>query len=278
MTEFPRRGAVVLGSPIAHSLSPVLHRAAYQALGLSDWRYDAVECGEAELASTLQRLDAEGLAGASLTMPLKRSVLAMLARTDRLAADVGAANTVLFGAEPGVWWGANTDVPGMVAALRGVGGLDPRSVAVLGGGATATSALAALRELGISGATVYARRPEAADELRAGAARMGLHVDVVPFAQAAASAEADLTIATTPAGATDELAAALPVRVAGVLFDVVYDPWPTALAAAWSSRSGTVVGGLELLVAQAAEQVRLMTGLQPPIAEMRAAGLVASRG
>src|SRR4051812_31083074 len=116
-----RRGAAVLGSPIAHSLSPVLHEAAYAALGLTDWSYRAVECDESGLATTLQSLEAEGLAGVSLTMPLKRAVMPMLARSDRLVADVGAANTVLFGGVTGDWWGANTDVPGMVAAFRTAG-------------------------------------------------------------------------------------------------------------------------------------------------------------
>src|SRR4051812_8128500 len=96
-----RRGAAVLGRPIAHSLSPVLHRAAYDALGLTGWTYDAHECDEAALASMLRRLDEQGLAGASLTMPLKRAVLPLLARTERLATDVGAANTVLFGGVTG---------------------------------------------------------------------------------------------------------------------------------------------------------------------------------
>src|SRR5436305_11386162 len=138
-----RRGAAVLGSPIAHSLSPVLHQAAYAVLGLDDWTYRAVDCTEAQLPETLRALEAEGLAGVSLTMPLKRAVLPLLARVERLAADVGAANTVLFGGLTGDWWGANTDVPGMVGVLRGAGADRPASVTVLGGGATAASAVAA---------------------------------------------------------------------------------------------------------------------------------------
>jgi len=266
-----RRGAAVLGSPIAHSLSPVLHRAAYDALGLADWTYRAVECTEQQLADTLRELEAEGLAGASLTMPLKRAVLRLLARTERLAADVGAANTVLFGGIDGEWWGANTDVPGMVEALRRGGFNRAGSVTVLGGGATAASTVAAIAELGVRDARVVARRPAAAAAVAETGERFGVEVDVRPWGEVEASLAADLVVSTVPAGAGDSLAASVPPRP-GLLFDVVYAPWPTPLAAAWASAGGTVVGGLELLVAQAAEQVRLMTGKQAPVDRMRAAG------
>ena len=266
-----RRGAAVLGSPIAHSLSPVLHRAAYDALGLADWTYRAVECTEQQLADTLRELEAEGLAGASLTMPLKRAVLRLLARTERLAADVGAANTVLFGGIDREWWGANTDVPGMVEALRRGGFNRAGSVTVLGGGATAASTVAAIAELGVRDARVVARRPAAAAAVAETGERFGVEVDVRPWGEVEASLAADLVVSTVPAGAGDSLAASVPPRP-GLLFDVVYAPWPTPLAAAWASAGGTVVGGLELLVAQAAEQVRLMTGKQAPVDRMRAAG------
>jgi shikimate dehydrogenase len=274
----------VLGSPIAHSLSPVLHQAAYDALGLSDWTYEAIESDEASLGEVLSRLERLGRAGASLTMPLKRAVLPMLARTDRLVADVGACNTVLFGGVDGDWYGANTDVPGMVAALRRGGDSGDsgdsggvQSAMVLGGGATAASAIAALAELAVGEVTVYLRRPEAAAELVAVAERVGVvPPSVASFAEAGARlGEAELVVSTTPGGATDILVTELPGRVSGVLFDVVYAPWPTPLAAAWSARGGVVVGGLELLVEQAALQVELMTGQKPPVEAMRAAGVAA---
>lgn len=267
-----RRGAAVLGSPIAHTLSPVLHRAAYDALGLDGWSYRAVECDEAALGETLRSLEAEGLAGVSLTMPLKRAVLPLLARTDRLVADVGAANTVLFGGVTGEWFGANTDVPGMAAALRpawqGEG-----AVCVLGGGATAASALAALAELGVLSCTVCLRRRHASDYLEGVAARVGVRVSIADWADSTElTAAAGLVVSTTPAGATDQLADMVGPGPGAVLFDVVYAPWPTPLAAAWTSRGGAVVGGLELLVQQAALQVTLMTGRERPIDVMRAAG------
>ncbi|MBV9098265.1 MAG: shikimate dehydrogenase, partial [Frankiaceae bacterium] len=151
-----RRGAAVLGSPIAHSLSPALHQAAYDALGLDGWRYRAIECGASDLSSVLHSLDDEDLAGASLTMPLKQAVLPMLASVEPVAADVGGANTVVFGAAAGEWSGYNTDVPGMVDALSG---LDlPESATVLGAGATAASAVVALAALGVTHLVVRARR------------------------------------------------------------------------------------------------------------------------
>ena len=270
----------MLGSPIAHSLSPVLHRAAYDALGLADWTYDAIECDETALHDVLSRLERAGCAGASLTMPLKRAVLPMLVRTDRVVADVGACNTVLFGGVDGDWHGANTDVPGMVAALRAGGVGRESSAMVLGGGATAASAMAALAELGVAEVAVYLRRPEAAGELVAVAERIGVPApSIASFAQAGPRlGEAELVVSTTPAGAADELVTDLPGRLPGVLFDVVYAPWPTVLAAAWSARGGGVVGGLELLVEQAALQVELMTGQKPSIDAMRAAGTAALSG
>ena len=272
-----RRGAAVLGSPIAHSLSPVLHQAAYDALGLSDWSYEAIECDDASLGEVLARLERLGRAGASLTMPLKRAVLPMLARTDRLVADVGACNTVLFGGVDGDWYGANTDVPGMVAALRAGGVGHVQSAMVLGGGATAASAITALADLAVGEVTVYLRRPEAAAGLATVAERVGLvPPSIAAFGEAGARlGEAELVVSTTPAGATDSLVTELPGQLRGVLFDVVYSPWPTPLAAAWSARGGGVVGGLELLVEQAALQVELMTGRKPPVDAMRKAGVAA---
>lgn len=270
-----RQSAAVLGSPIDHSLSPVLHRAAYDELGLTEWTYEAVECGEADLLTTLRRLEAAKLAGVSLTMPLKRAVLPMLSRIDRVAADTGAANTVLFGGVEGEWWGTNTDVAGMTTALREAGaGVASSDAApwVLGAGATAASAVAALADLGARDVVVAARRPAAAVALNEVAARFGVGLDVRAWeAFAAAAAEVPLVVSTTPAGSTDLLAESLG-GVAGVLLDVVYAPWPTPLASAWQVRGGRVIGGLHLLVHQAVEQVRLMTGHTPDPATMMAAG------
>jgi shikimate dehydrogenase len=271
-----RAGGAVLGSPIAHSLSPVLHTTAYTELGLTGWDYRALECTSETLPALLLALEADGLAGVSLTMPLKRSVVPLLARVDRTASDLGVVNTVLFGGQEGVWWGTNTDVHGIVAALRSAG-VEPgrHDVAwVVGAGATAISALAALAALGIRTAVVVARRPEASTSLVRIGVELGIDLELRGWASLRGCAEAPLVISTVPSGATDTFAAGLE-RAGGLLLDVGYDPWPTPLAAAWERGGGSVVGGLELLVEQAAEQVRLMTGQQPPVDAMRAAGQAA---
>ncbi len=265
----------MLGSPIAHSLSPVLHRAAYDALGLADWTYEAVETVEADLEPTLRRLADAGLAGVSLTMPLKKSVMPLLMSVDEAGATVGAANTVLFADD--AWRGANTDVAGFVAALRGSGLLataDPPWV--IGAGATAGSAIAALASCGYRSVIVVARRPAAGEQLRPMVEALGLGLEVRPWSDAGKAIAASLVIATTPAGATDQLAPAVRQPddggTLGLWFDVGYAPWPTRVAAAWQAAGGQVIGGIELLIEQAAEQVRLMTGLAPPVAAMRDAG------
>ncbi|MDI5972161.1 shikimate dehydrogenase [Streptomyces sp. SL13] len=278
MTTTPQRRAAVLGSPIAHSLSPALHRAAYTALGLTGWSYGRHEVDEAALPAFIDRLRTEpaaGWAGLSLTMPLKRAVIPLLDRVGAPAAAVQAVNTVVVAAD-GTLDGTNTDIPGLVNALRDSGVTRVPSAAVLGAGATASSALAALAGLCDGDVTVYVRGPARAAEMRAWGERLGVPVVVAPWERAARALDAPLVIATTPAGATDALAAAVPAAP-GTLFDVLYEPWPTALAAAWAARGGAVLGGLDLLVHQAVLQVELMTGRVPgPLAAMRAAGLAAS--
>ncbi|MGK5549447.1 shikimate dehydrogenase [Streptomyces sp. URMC 127] len=273
-----RHRAAVLGSPIAHSLSPVLHRAAYAELGLGEWTYDRFEVDEAALPGFLGGLDA-GWAGLSLTMPLKRAVIPLLDEVSATAAAVEAVNTVVF-TDDGRRLGDNTDIPGIAAALRERGVEKAASAAVLGAGATASSALAALAGICTGEVTVYVRSEARAAEMREWGERLGVAVRTEDWARAAEALTAPLVIATTPAGAADALAEAVPDRP-GALFDVLYEPWPTPLAAAWSARGGTVLGGLDLLVHQAVLQVELMTGRAPaPLAAMRAAGeaALAARG
>ncbi|MFE3653291.1 shikimate dehydrogenase [Streptomyces sp. NPDC059152] len=262
--------AAVLGSPIAHSLSPVLHRAAYDELGLTGWGYGRHEVDEAGLPAFLEKLGPEW-AGLSLTMPLKRAVIPLLDEISPTAASVEAVNTVVFTPD-GRRRGDNTDIPGMLAALRERGVQQVERAAVLGAGATASSALAALARICTGEVTAYVRSAARADEMRGWGERLGVPVRTAPWDDAAAAFEAPLVVATTPAGSTDPLAAAVPDRP-GTLFDVLYEPWPTALAAAWSDRGGAVVGGLDLLVHQAVLQVEQMTGRAPaPLAAMRRAG------
>ncbi|MFJ1648726.1 shikimate dehydrogenase [Streptomyces sp. NPDC088258] len=269
------RRAAVLGSPIAHSLSPVLHRAAYRELGLAHWSYDRFEVDEAGLPGFLAGLDASW-AGLSLTMPLKRAVFPLLDAVTETAASVEAVNTVVLGAD-GRRTGDNTDIPGMVAALRERGVEKAESAAVLGAGATASSAVAALSRICTGPVTAYVRGEARAAEMRGWGERLGVDIRTAPWSEAAAAFDAPLVIATTPAGTTDALAASVPDRP-GTLFDVLYEPWPTPLASAWSGAGGRVVSGLDLLVHQAVLQVELMTGRAPaPLDVMRAAGEKALR-
>jgi shikimate dehydrogenase len=266
----PRRRAAVLGSPIAHSLSPVLHRAAYARLGLAGWSYGRHEVDEATLSGFLAGLDhgqPEGSwAGLSLTMPLKRAVIPLLDEADPTALAVNAVNTLIFRAD-GSRYGTNTDVSGLAAALRERGATAFGGAAVLGAGATAGSALAALSELVAGPITVYLRNPARLAEFERLVAHFGLDLDPRPWAEAHGAAEFELVVNTTPAGAADELAEKLPDRV-GTLFDVLYHPWPTPLAAAWAEHGGIVLGGRDLLVHQAVRQVELMTGVEGRSAEI----------
>ncbi|MEU5181701.1 shikimate dehydrogenase [Streptomyces longwoodensis] len=264
------RRAAVLGSPVAHSLSPVLHRAAYEALGLTGWTYDRFEVDEAALPGFVDGLGAEW-AGLSLTMPLKRAVIPLLDEISETAASVEAVNTLVFG-EDGRRTGDNTDVPGMVAALREHGIEEVESAAVLGAGATASSALAALSRVCTGEVVAYVRSEARAAEMRRWGERLDVELRTARWEAAAEALRAPLVIATTPAGTTDALAHAVPERPA-TLFDVLYEPWPTMLAARWSMVGGAVVGGLDLLVHQAVLQVEQMTGRVPaPLDAMRKAG------
>ncbi|WP_328975415.1 shikimate dehydrogenase [Streptomyces canus] len=264
------RRAAVLGKPIAHSLSPVLHRAAYEELGLTGWSYDRFELDEAALPGFVGQLGPEW-AGLSVTMPLKRAVIPLLDEISETAASVEAVNTVVF-TEDGRRLGDNTDIPGMVAALRERGIEQVDSAAILGAGATASSALAALARICSGEVVAYVRSDSRAAEMRQWGERLDVEVRTADWADAAEALDAPLVIATTPAGATDTLAHVVPERPAA-LFDVLYDPWPTELAARWSMIGGAVVSGLDLLVHQAVLQVEQMTGLRPaPVEAMRKAG------
>ena len=264
------RRAGVLGSPIAHSLSPVLHRAAYAELGLSDWSYDRFEIDEAKLPGFMEKLGPEW-AGLSLTMPLKRAVIPLLDEVSETAASVEAVNTVVF-TEDGRRVGDHTDIPGIGAALRERGLEQVDAAAILGAGATASSALAALSRICPGEISVYVRSEARAAEMRQWAERLDVTVRIADWADAEQALRAPLVISTTPAGVTDALARSVPERPVA-LFDVLYDPWPTDLAARWSAYGGAVVSGLDLLVHQAVLQVEQMTGLAPaPLDAMRKAG------
>ncbi|WP_344100326.1 shikimate dehydrogenase [Myceligenerans crystallogenes] len=296
------RRAAVLGHPIAHSLSPVLHTAAYRALGLTGWEYGRHDVDEDWLPGFLSGLDPTW-AGLSLTMPLKHRIMDLVDHVDPLAAAVGAVNTVLVSpagsGDTVTLTGTNTDVHGLVQALREglaspgpfAGGPGHRAAAgtpsaergrgkkitsavVLGGGATAASALAALAELGCTSPRVLVRSLDRVGELTGAIARMGVTPEVVEFDLTGADprltyelTSADVVVSTLPPRAADPLAKGLlhDARLdeedrPGVLLDVAYDPRPTKLAATWELMAGVAVSGERMLLHQAVEQVRLMTG------------------
>lgn len=290
--------AAVIGMPVQHSLSPVLHRTAYQDLGLTDWDYSIREVAPAELAPLLDELRApagEGepmWAGLSVTMPHKQELVRLADVVDPLAGVVGAANTVVAqrsGRGQALLAVFNTDVAGIVGAVReqrpsGVSAPLRRAV-ILGSGATACSALAAVTELGASHITVAARRHAGPGRAAAAAHRMGLEIIELPWQPgeptsddqvARALAQADLVVSTLPAGAADTLADCLAGMVPDlgalngrVLLDVVYAPWPTALARTWHAAGGSITPGWLMLLHQAVGQVRVMTGRTPAIEAMR---------
>lgn len=259
----------VLGKPIAHSLSPAMHRAAYAHLGL-DWRYDAVEVDSPGLDGFLDGLD-DAWRGLSLTMPLKRTVVPLVDSLDDWSRASGVANTVLLA--NGRRHGANTDVPGAREALQErVTGALP-TAAVIGGGATATSVLLALGELGCRSADLLVRAPERAEEtVRAVQAHPGAPEVSVRTIAEAGELRADVVVSTVPVSAqTPELQASC--ASVPVVFEVVYDPWPTPLARAAQESGRTVVTGLDLLAHQAVLQLALMTGEPVPVDVVRDAGV-----
>jgi shikimate dehydrogenase len=258
----------VLGSPIAHSLSPALHAAAYRVLGL-DWTYEAVDVAEGSLGAFVNTLD-DTWRGLSLTMPLKREVLPMLDERTELVSLVGAANTVLL--DGGRMRGFNTDVAGIVAALADHGVTRIGTAHVLGMGATAASTLAAVARLGGREVVVTGRRDEDA-ELRRLAGELGLSL-AFRTAGAAAPVGVDLLVNTIP-GDLDDIPA---VDDAGAFLEVIYDGWPSPRAARWLEGGRPVVSGLEMLLHQAIGQVRVFVGgdLDAPLVD-EAAVLAAMR-
>jgi shikimate dehydrogenase len=282
------RRAAVLGSPVGHSLSPALHRAAYQALGLSGWRYDAHEVRQSALRGFVAALGPAWV-GLSLTMPLKEAAFEVADEVSDLAREVGAINTLVRRADGG-WSGDNTDVYGVSQALREAGCTHVASSMVLGSGATARSVVGALVAMGCQKLTFVVRtaaRPETLDQAR----RAGLEVDVLGLGEVSGAShishmaqrlsEAPVVVSTLPANALASNALMGRIfpedsRLQGhLLLDVVYADWPTPLARKFQDAGASVVSGFEMLLHQAAAQVHLMTGRRPPVEQMRAAGQAA---
>jgi shikimate dehydrogenase len=257
--------AAVLGRPVGHSLSPLLHRAAYAALGLTDWTYDALDVGAEDVPVLLAGLGEEWR-GFSVTMPCKQTAVAVADVVEPLPRLLGAANT-LVRTDAG-WRAENTDVAGVGMALQ-LGGVERVSrAAIIGAGGTAAAAAVALASLGAQHVEVCVRAPDRAADLVHVLAALGVAATVTRLS--AVALDAPVVVSTVPIGAQPDLAS-LSWRAGQTVLDVLYAPWPTPLAERVTAAGGTVISGLEVLFWQATEQVELMTGRPAPIAEMRAA-------
>ena len=256
--------AAVLGSPVAHSLSPVLHNAAYRALEL-DHTYSTVETTESELGSFLESVD-ESWLGVSLTMPLKEVAFKFAKSCDELAISTGAINTLVFGSEIRAY---NTDVLGIVDALTEAGSDHVETAVIFGSGATARSTMVAVQKLGAQDVACVARNLGDVERMASLATEIGIKFSHVELSESRWML-ADVVVNTTPIGVMDESAREV-FSPTGLLLDVVYNPWPSQLAASWSVTGGSIVSGLAMLLHQAGHQVTLMTGQQAPIVQMREA-------
>mgnify|MGYP006271917605 CR=1 FL=1 len=257
-----RKRAAVLGSPIAHSLSPTLHNAAYLILGI-EAKYDAVEVGSGQLAGFMEQVrntDANWI-GFSLTMPLKEEIFSVADIVDPLAEQIRSANTLIPTLDG--WLATSTDVAGFIWALASNKVSKFKTVQIIGAGGTARAAAAAVDAIGRE-ITVINRNPEREAAMRRAVTQSELKFQTWDGVQL----DADLVINTTPKGVADSFPAG-----AGTLFESLYDPWPTKLAESWQ---GQVIDGLDLLIHQAIDQIHLMTGfvidrnLMAPL--LRAAG------
>ncbi|WP_025735924.1 shikimate dehydrogenase [Mycobacterium genavense] len=255
------RKAAVLGSPIAHSKSPQLHRAAYHALGLDNWTYERIECGAEELPGIVAGFGPEWV-GVSVTAPGKFAALAFADERTERAQQVGSANTLMR--TPRGWRADNTDIDGVAGAIAQIGGASGWAL-VCGSGGTAPAAVVGLAQLGVSGITVVARNPEKAARLvdlgtRIGVATRYCGLDTDTLADEVAAAE--VLVSTVPAEVAARYAATF--ATIPVLLDAVYHPWPTPLAAAVAGAGGRVINGVQMLLHQAFAQVEQFTGQPAP--------------
>jgi len=244
------RGAV-LGSPISHSLSPALHRAAFESIGIAG-SYEAIDVPSGTLQQFFLAHESD-FDYFSLTMPLKEEAHLLNVTCDKLSLRIGSINT-LYKRE-GRWFGTSTDGSGFLAALAAQGYSTISHALILGAGGTARAVAGAL-DGNVETLTVMGRTSTRKDALESCVEKSTFNY--LPWISDPEINSYDLIINTTPAGAADLLAENLPLQVTGLLFDVIYKPWPTVLASAWSDRSGKVINGKELLLWQGLDQLSLV--------------------
>ena len=258
--------AVVAGSPIEHSLSPLIHTAGYAALKM-DWDYKKVELNVSTFPNYVKNRS-QDLVGMSLTMPLKEVSIDVADSVTDLARQVNSANTLLF--KDGKVMAGNTDIYGIVTALQTNKQLDVSNPSIIGSGATARSAVAALKQLGATKVMICARNESTLIELKKVAESFQMQVSIINWNEIHKALAASTVISTLPTGAMDAFAAMGP-EIPGSLLDVAYSPWPSKIAVEWILRRGFVVSGLEMLLHQAVRQFELMTGQKAPVKQMREA-------
>ena len=258
--------AGVAGYPIEHSLSPIIHEAGYKALNL-DWKYEKYSLKVDELSDFISKRDKDFI-GLSLTMPLKEKAVEIADSVTEMAKLVNSANTIIF--KDNKVFSGNTDIYGIIQALKTNKKLDLSSPCIIGSGATARSALLALKNMGVKQVMLCARNENKILEIIDLAEKLGLRVQKIDWEQIPKAMAATTVISTLPSGAMDKFAAMGP-EIPGTLLDIAYSPWPSKVALEWIFRRGFVVSGLEMLLHQAAMQFELMTGKKAPLTQMRQA-------
>ena len=246
------RGAV-LGSPISHSLSPVLHNTAFTFLGI-DGAYSAIEVASGQLKSFIDTRGSD-FDYLSLTMPLKEEVLSLGFSTDTLTQRIQSGNTLYKSAQE--WSLTSTDGSGLVSALSHAGRTQFDSVLILGAGGTARAAVGALDSIA-SNLHVLGRSSVRQEALES--AVVHTNFEYHRWNQDVELDQYDLVVNTTPAGAADLLANSVHPGICPLLFDVIYKPWPTELAQRWTDCGGQVINGLELLLYQGIDQLEIVLG------------------
>lgn len=265
----------VIGSPIAHSLSPVMHRAAYAALGVEGPTYEAFDVADGELEEFLIRGAGRELDGLSVTMPGKPEAFAIAREHDHVSQRLSISNTLLRRTD-GSWRAENHDVHGVVASLADHGITAVRRGGVIGSGATAVSAAYALVTMGAAELLLTARSPQKLAALGEQARGFGARPQLVPWEESHRVLEADAVVSAVAAvgapAVREQWAAVAQMATPTVFLDVLYEPWPSPLTSLVQQRGGEVASGLEMLVHQAGEQVRSMVGVErAPLEAMREA-------